>query len=178
MTPTEELDNLRRLHDGGTITDEQYERARAKLLAEVAGPEAGEAPQGRERRPRRLRDPDPDDAPYADRSKTAREWGMLLHLSLFFGHLIPLGGIVSPVVIWQTKKAEIPELDEHGKNAVNWVLSFLLYAALSAVLCFAFIGFVLLPIVLAMNVVFPIVAAVRANEGRAWRYPLAIRFLT
>ena len=72
----------------------------------------------------------------------------------------------------------MPELDEHGKNAVNWLISFILYAAISGALCFVLIGFVLLPVVLILNIVFPIIAAMKANEGRVWKYPLAIPFLT
>ena len=101
---------------------------------------------------------------------------MLLHLSLLAGHAVALGGIIAPIVIWQVKKDEMPELDEHGKNAVNWVISFVIYAAISAVLCLVVVGFVLLPAVLILNIVFPIIAAVKASEGRVWKYPLAIQF--
>jgi uncharacterized Tic20 family protein len=101
---------------------------------------------------------------------------MLLHLSLFAGHTIPLGGIIAPIVIWQVKKDEMPEVDEHGKNAVNWVLSFLLYALLCVPLVFVIVGIPLLIVLAVLNVVFPIIAAVKANEGRVWRYPLAIPF--
>jgi uncharacterized Tic20 family protein len=88
------------------------------------------------------------------------------------------GASLSVLVDYWFKKDEISELNEHGKNAVNWILSFIIYAGISGILCLVFVGFLLLPVVLILNIVFPIIAAVKANEGRVWRYPLAIPFLT
>lgn len=179
MSVDDELDKLRKLRDAGTITDEQYERARVKLLDGEGAPSA--EPEPEERRPRR-RDraevdefDDEDRAPRRSRKKV-RDWATVLHLSLFAGHIVPMGGIIAPIIIWQTQKDEMPELDAHGKNAVNWIISFVIYAVISAILCLVVIGFVLLPIVIVLNIVFPIIAAVKANEGKVWRYPLSISF--
>jgi uncharacterized Tic20 family protein len=194
----DELDKLKQLHDAGTITDEQYERAKAKLLDE--NPEAhpqdrgekhderrDEPPRERdERRPRRNRRRDrdeyedeyEDERPLRRRSRqNVREWCMALHLSLFAGHLIPFGGIIAPIVIWQTQKEEMPEMDAHGKNAVNWILTFLLALCVFVPLSFVLIGIPFLIAAIALNVVFPIMAALKANEGKVWRYPLSITFL-
>jgi uncharacterized Tic20 family protein len=179
MTAVEELGKLQQLHADGTITDEQYENARTKLLEEqcAALDDPERIAEYEPRRPRRERSGDDDRrlAPRARREK-AREWCMMLHLALLAGHVVPFGGIIAPIVIWQAKKEDIPDMDEHGRNAVNWVISFVIYVATSAVLCFALIGFVLLPAVLLMNLVFPIVAALKAKDGRVWKYPLAIPF--
>jgi uncharacterized Tic20 family protein len=185
MSVAEELEKLKKLRDEGTITDEQYERARAKLLeehAEEAGgkPVAAELAEG-ENRPRRRRRDSEDEEDYFDRprrEKQAREWCMVLHLSLFAGHTVPLGGIIAPIVIWQTQKEKMPEIDEHGKNAVNWVISNILYVLICIPLCFVFVGFALLILLAALNVIFPVIAAMKANEGRAWKYPLAIPFFS
>jgi uncharacterized Tic20 family protein len=186
MTAAEELEKLRKLHAEGTITDEQYERARARLLEkeEVDEPPVADLDEERpERRPRRYRDAcdDGDEEEYSRRArrrkKQAREWCMFLHLSLFAGHAVPLGGIVAPIVLWQMKKDELPGVDEHGRNAVNWVISSVIYLAISVALCFVFVGIPLLIVLAALNVVFPVIAAIKANEGVAWKYPLAIPFL-
>lgn len=185
MSVEDELDKLKKLHDAGTITDEQYENARAKLLAEE--PSAREEPRDEkrednreERRPRRRDDIDEYEedelAPRPPRKKV-REWSMVLHLSLFAGHLVPLGGIIAPIVIWQTQKDEMPELDQHGKNAVNWIITFVIFFCVFGLLSFVFIGIPFLIVLLALNVVFPIIAAVKANEGQVWRYPLSITFI-
>lgn len=186
MSVDEELDKLQKLRDAGTITDEQYERAKAKLLdgeppvADLAPNEPLPAPV--ERRPRR-RDRDEvdeyeeeDRRPRRARKKKARDWATVLHLSLFAGHAVPFGGIIAPIVIWQTQKDEMPELDEHGKNAVNWILTFIIGCVVFGLLSFVLVGIPFLIALLVMNVVFPVIAAVKASEGRVWRYPLSISF--
>ena len=180
MSVADELDKLNAMRDDGTISHEQYERAKAKLLDKDG--DARDEEEREERRPRRRRR-DRDDEDYGEaelspraRRKNVRDWCMVLHLSLFAGHAVPFGGIIAPIVIWQTKKDEMPELDEHGKNAVNWLLSAIIYALVCIPLCFIVVGFVLLFALAVLHVVFPIIAAVKANEGRVWKYPLAIPF--
>ncbi len=193
MTAAEELDKLKKLRDDGTITDEQYERARAKLeeegmpVADYVEPEP--APPARddarpERKPRRRnRDDDDDDGDYEDRlsprarRKKVRELSMFLHLSLFAGHIVPFGGIIVPIVLWQTQKEKYPELDVHGKNAVNWIITSVLGFCLFVPLSFVFVGIPFLIALVILNVVFPILAAIKANEGVVWKYPLAITFV-
>jgi len=45
------------------------------------------------------------------------------------------------------------------------------------VLCFVLIGFVFLPIVAIFHLVASIVAALKAQQGIAYRYPMTIRFI-
>ncbi len=185
MNSADELEKLRKLRAEGTITDEQYERARARLLEQEHAAEETPVSELEEessrRRPRRHWDEDDDEEDdrriARRRKKQAREWCMILHLSLFAGHAVPLGGIVAPIVMWQLKKDEWPEVDEHGRNAANWIISNIIYIIISVVLCIVIVGFVLLIILAVLNAVFPVIAAIKANEGRVWRYPLAIRFL-
>lgn len=51
----------------------------------------------------------------------------LMHISSFAGYLFPLGSIITPLVLWQTQKERSTFLDEHGKEAVNFNISFALY---------------------------------------------------
>jgi len=113
-------------------------------------------------------------------SKDARMWAMFCHLAglAAFVPVVPvLGGIIGPLIIWQIKKDEYPFVDEQGKEAVNFQISILLYELVAALLCFACIGGVLLPAVIVFDVVFLVIAAVKANNGQHYRYPLAIRFI-
>jgi hypothetical protein len=48
---------------------------------------------------------------------------------------------------------------------------------ISFFLCFAFIGFVLLPTILIAGLVFIIIATLKANKGEPYRYPLTMRFI-
>ena len=106
-----------------------------------------------------------------------KQTGMFLHLSQLLNFLIPFGGVIAPIVIWQMKKDEVPALDAHGKMIVNWMISGLIYSVVSFVLAFVLIGFLGFIALAIMGVVFPIVGAIKANNGELWEYPLTIKFL-
>ena len=106
-----------------------------------------------------------------------RQTGMFLHLSQLAGLIVPFAGIVVPVVIWQTQKDKIPALDAHGKMVTNWMISALIYSAVSVILMFVLVGFLTMLAVIIMAIVFPIIGAVKANNGELWEYPLTIKFL-
>ena len=113
-------------------------------------------------------------------------WAMLAHLGALSGLLFPVAGnIIGPLIPWILKKDEMPLVDRHGKEALNFQLSMLLYnVALSVVgfvLLVILIGFVILPVAwvcwYVMVIVFPILAGLKANEGGFYEYPLTIRFI-
>jgi hypothetical protein len=113
-------------------------------------------------------------------NKDARMWGMICHLA-GLGGLIPIvpviGSIIGPLIVWQIKKDEFGFVNDQGKEAVNFQISILIYAIVSALLCFACVGFVLLPAVYIFDLIFLLIAAVKANDGEHYRYPLTIRFI-
>ena len=111
-------------------------------------------------------------------NKDARMWAMICHLSALAGLVVPVVGcIVGPLIVWQIKKEEFPFVDEQGKEAVNFQISMLIYGIVAGLLCFACVGFVLLPAVAVFDLVFLLIAAVKANDGHHYRYPLTIRFI-
>lgn len=107
---------------------------------------------------------------------SARQWAVILHLSQFAVYIVPLAGLLAPILIWQLKKDDVPGLDEHGKNIANWMLSAFIYGIVSGLLTIILIGIVGLIAIAIMAVVFPIVGAIKANDGVAWKYPLSIAF--
>ena len=68
-------------------------------------------------------------------------------------------------------------MDEQGKEAVNFQISMLIYGIVAGLLCFLCVGFVLAPAVAIFDLVFLLIAAVKANNGEHYRYPLTIRFI-
>ena len=113
-------------------------------------------------------------------SKDARMWAMFCHLAGLAGFVIPVivSGIIAPLIIWQVKKDDHPFIDENGKEALNFQISIGIYEFVSALLIFVFcIGAVLLPAVAIFDLVLLIIAAVKANNGQSYRYPLTIRFI-
>ncbi len=110
--------------------------------------------------------------------KDARMWAMICHLSALAGLVVPvIGCIIGPLIIWQIKKEEFSFVDEQGKEAVNFQISMLIYGIVAGLLCFACVGFVLAPAVAIFDLVFLLIAAVKANNGEHYRYPLTIRFI-
>ena len=106
-----------------------------------------------------------------------KQMGLFLHLSQLLNLIIPLGGVVLPVILWQTQKDKMPALDAHGKMVANWLISSAIYFVVSLVLTVVLIGIVGLITVGIMSVVFPIIGAIKANNGELWDYPLTIKFL-
>ena len=111
-------------------------------------------------------------------SKDARMWAMFCHLAGLAGCVIPVvGNIVGPLILWQIKKEDFPFVDEHGKEAVNFQISMSLYALITIPLFFICVGPFLLAAVGIVDLVFLLIAAVKANNGYHYRYPLTIRFI-
>ncbi|HEY7841156.1 MAG TPA: DUF4870 domain-containing protein [Gammaproteobacteria bacterium] len=108
--------------------------------------------------------------------KEARTWAMLCHLLALSGVCVPFGHVLGPLVIWAIKKDEDPFIDDQGKEALNFQLTMTIVIVAVIVLMFLIIGFFLLPILVLFEIVLIVMASVAANEGRAYRYPLAIRF--
>ena len=122
-----------------------------------------------------------DDTGQAEQSSdidpNVRQWSMFLHFSLLASLVIPIAGIVVPIIIWQIKKVEMPLIDTHGKIVVNWIISVVIYGAVSIVLSFVFIGIPMLIALGVLCIVFPILGGIKANNGEVWKYPLSINFL-
>ena len=111
-------------------------------------------------------------------NKDACMWAMICHLVGLAGIVIPfVGNIVAPLVVWQIKKDDYPFVDEQGKEAVNFQISMTIYGLISAVLTFICVGFFLLAAVVIVDLIFLLIAAVKANNGYHYRYPLTIRFI-
>ncbi|MBE9203830.1 DUF4870 domain-containing protein [Synechocystis sp. PCC 7339] len=107
----------------------------------------------------------------------SRNWAMIAHLSTFAGYLVPFGNIIAPLVVWLMKKDELEFVNDQAKEALNFQISILIYVIVSGVLILLLIGIPLLIAVLVFDLVVTIMAAVKANEGIRYRYPLKITFI-
>lgn len=106
-------------------------------------------------------------------------WAMFCHLSAFAIFIIPsFGNIIAPLIIWLIKKDEFPLVNDQGKEAINFQITMTIYFIVSIIFSFFIIG---IPLLIALFFFIPIVtiiAAIKANEGEMYRYPLTIRFIT
>lgn len=158
MSTADELQKLVELHHSGALSESEFAQAKAKLLGndqpqvtQVAAP--------------------------AEREQQVRQWSLFLHLSQLAGVLLPLAGLIAPIVLWQVKKDELPELDAHGKEIANWIISELIYGFVFFLLTFVLIGVPLLLVLSFLSIIFPVIGAIKANNGELWRYPLSLSFI-
>lgn len=127
---------------------------------------------------------DPLDEKYADHDDLDfKPWGielnqfcMLMHLSQMAGYVVPVAGMVLPIVMWATNKEESEVVDRHGKNILNWMISSLIYMVISTFLIFVLIGVPLLFAIGICSIIFSIIGGLKANEGVFYKYPLSIKF--
>lgn len=107
-----------------------------------------------------------------------RNMAMAVHLTALIAWVgVPFGHIIGPIVVWLTQKDRSEFIDRQGRESLNFQLSITLYSVIAFILCFIFIGFLLLPAIFIMHITLSIIAAMRANEGIHYRYPMTIRFL-
>jgi uncharacterized Tic20 family protein len=131
----------------------------------------------------------------------------LIHISAFAGFVFPFGQIITPLIAWQTLKDRSPFLDEQGKEAINFNLSYTLYAF---ILSIAFIPLFfrsffssfnnfnnfqlnldlstsnlfnimglgsILGILYLVGISLILIAAFKAKEGENYTYPFTIKFI-
>ena len=102
--------------------------------------------------------------------KQAKDMAMLCHL-------LGIAGFFAPLVIWLNEKDKHEFVNDHGREAMNYQISIIIYYAASWLLCFIIIGIFMLIALVIMHVIFVIMGAVKAHNGKSWRYPIAIPFL-
>ena len=128
----------------------------------------------------------------------------LIHISAFAGFLFPFGNIITPLIAWQTLKDRSTFLDDQGKEAVNFNISYSLYVFILTIFVGSFFlgnffrnfnnfnhydnfdfgnifGLVglgsLAGIVYLIGMALVIIAAIKAKDGENYRYPFTIKFI-
>jgi len=110
--------------------------------------------------------------------KNAFTWGMFCHLAALAGFIgIPFGNIIGPLVVWLIKKDEHPFIEQQGRAALNFQISMAIYGIVAALLIFIFIGFLLLIALGIFDLIFVIMASIKASKGESQKYPLSITFI-
>jgi uncharacterized Tic20 family protein len=151
MSLADDIRKLNELQQSGALSEQEFQQAKESLLAQ-------NRPTGT--------------SPVLDTTT----WGVLIHLSQFLTYLIPLAGIIAPIILWQIKKDESEIIDRHGKIVANWLITEFILLLAAIPLCFVLVGIPLLFIVSVAAIVFPIIGAVKAGDGKLWPYPCSIRF--
>jgi uncharacterized Tic20 family protein len=106
-----------------------------------------------------------------------RQWALICHLSALCGYIVPFGNIIAPIVIWSMKKEEMPMVDEHGKEVINFQISITIWFIIAGIFVILLIGIPVLIALAVLQLVFVIIGAIKADSGILYHYPLTIRFI-
>jgi uncharacterized Tic20 family protein len=125
---------------------------------------------------------------FADVSADEKQWAMFAHLSALVATMITGMGFLGPLIIWVIQKDKMKFVDDQGKEALNFQLTLIgagfVLAAVGAPLALITFGIALLLVIplagglVIYGIVMPIIAAMKANAGEAYRYPYTIRVIT
>lgn len=108
------------------------------------------------------------------------------HLLGFLIFVIPgVGHILGPLALWLLKRDGNPFVDDQGKEALNFQISYTFWALVALALAFTLFWTVVVPLLAVVALVVlavvwfvaMLVAAARAGRGHAFRYPLTLRLI-
>ena len=106
-----------------------------------------------------------------------RNWAVGAHLSAFLAAYVALG-FLGPLVVMLIRGDRSPFVRAHAVEALNFNLTVLIYVFICVVLALLLIGFLLLAGLAVLYLVAVIRGAIAASQGRSYRYPLTIRFVS
>ncbi|MEI2698591.1 MAG: DUF4870 domain-containing protein [Microthrixaceae bacterium] len=86
-------------------------------------------------------------------------------------------GFLGPLIIWFMAKPEQPFVKHHAAEALNFQITVTIAAFVSGLLMLVLIGFLLLPVVLIGALVLEVMAALAANRGEWYRFPINLRLV-
>lgn len=202
MNAYENLQRLEQLRQQGILTQEEFEQEKRRLLDSLHAPQQQTPPPPPQNQPNSSRRAtNVLDAPLGadgyDPLVDARQnsgYALALHLILF----VPYIGWLITLIMWLVKKNESPLINQHGSQTTNLLISQIIYGLIALVLIAIMAGtagnirriednapvmviLVLLGlfwlIFMILTLVFIIVNAVRAGNGKPASYPLAIPFI-
>lgn len=117
------------------------------------------------------------------------DYFIYLHLSVLAFIILPLGNIIFPLILWLSKRDRILNLDKVGASVLNFQIlwTILFHASMGLFFSNKILGWkisafnyfiVLIPTLYLINIIFPIIYAVRAKKGKFEpTYPKLIKFI-
>jgi uncharacterized Tic20 family protein len=109
--------------------------------------------------------------PSGEVSKDAKTFAMLCHLLGIFAIL------VGALIVWLIKKNDDKFVDDQGKEALNWQITFIIGCFVGLITRFIGIGNIIIVALWICNLIFCIMGAVKANGGQLNRYPINLRLI-
>ena len=110
----------------------------------------------------------------------SRNWAMGAHLGALAGAFLAGFAFIGPLIVWLIRREDDAFAAEHGREALNFNLTALIVlvaGGIIGVLTFG-IGFIALLVYGVLWLVWTIQGAIAASNGRPYRYPMTIRFVS
>ncbi len=98
-------------------------------------------------------------------------WALLVHIGGIFFNFLP--ALIGYLVL----KDRGPFVRQHTGTALNFQITLVIAYVVGAITSLLLIGFLIMGAAYVLNIIFSILAAVAANRGETYEYPLAIKFI-
>ncbi len=105
------------------------------------------------------------------RDKETNQWAMFIHFSILAGWVVPIAGLIVPILLWQIKKDELPGIVPHAHVVLNWIVTSFVYALICLILSIVLIGFLGFMALAIATLIFSVIGGLKANDGEVWEYP-------
>ncbi|WP_173923904.1 DUF4870 domain-containing protein [Agromyces sp. Marseille-P2726] len=99
-------------------------------------------------------------------------WATLVHIGGIFFSFIP--ALIGYLIL----KDKGPFVRAHTATALNFQITMAIAYVVGYILIFIVVGIFVLIAVWVLTIIFSIIAAVKANQGQPYTYPLAIKFVS
>ncbi|GAA1812124.1 DUF4870 domain-containing protein [Agromyces neolithicus] len=99
-------------------------------------------------------------------------WATLINVGGIFFYFVPA------LIGYLLLKDKGPFVRAHTATALNFQITIAIALVVSYALIAVFIGILLVIAVEVVKIVFSIIAAVKANQGQPYTYPLSIKFVS
>jgi uncharacterized protein len=106
-----------------------------------------------------------------------RNTAVAAHLSTFAGLIVPFGSVIGPLAVWLTRRDRDPFIDQASREALNFGITIAIYGLVALVASLMLVGIPVLMAGVFAWVVLASLAAVKASQGRTYRYPLTMRLV-
>ena len=122
-------------------------------------------------------------------SAEEKQWALFAHLSALIGGIVTsgwagsIGCFIGPLIIWLVKKETMPFVNDQAKEALNFNITVAIVFLALFLLSIVTLGvglIIAIPLWIIIGIawlVFTIIAAIKANQGEAYRYPFALRLI-
>ncbi|MBT8061221.1 MAG: DUF4870 domain-containing protein, partial [Gammaproteobacteria bacterium] len=106
-----------------------------------------------------------DDSPEpagSGRDRETNQWAMFIHFSVLAAWVVPIAGLVVPIILWQLKKDELPGIVPHAHIVLNWIISSLIYGVICLFLMIIVIGVLGFIALGVLTVIYSIIGGLKA----------------